>query len=79
MTTNQAIQNKLLNSKARDEIIHSLATCIMLYTIKPTPTECSLSCKRLVSKHPGLRDTVGTGYVSFYVVLSLLFVFFSCH
>ena len=52
--TTQAV---VLNQKARDEIISSLTTLMLVHTKRPEPN--------LVAKYPTLKDKVDGGFVSF--------------
>lgn len=63
-STMKCIEAGILSSHARDEIINSLATCIMLYTTSPTAVERRRVCQRLVETHHTLKDSVGSGYDS---------------
>ena len=58
----------ILSSHARDEIVSSLSTCIMLFTTSPTPEERQIVCKKLIDTHPSLKDSVGSGYVCYFDV-----------
>ena len=60
------MKSGVLTPKARDEIIHSLATLIMVHTVYPSPSDYNAVLSKLVKKHPVLRDCVGSGYVSIY-------------
>ena len=62
--TNEAMKSGALTPKARDEIVHSLATLIMVHTVRPTSTDYNLVCSRLVKTHPILKDRLDSGYVS---------------
>ena len=62
--TNKAIQTGVLTKSARVEIVHSVATLMLMHTSRPTPHDLDTISRRLVEKHPKLRDTVDKGYVS---------------
>ena len=72
--TMKCIETGILSSHARDEIINSLSTCIMLYTTTPTSYESEIICQRLVETHKTLKDSLGSGlgYVSEYSIFLLL-------
>jgi hypothetical protein len=53
-----------LTSKSRDEIVNAMSTCMLIHTLTPTPDDISVCCKKMISKHPTLKDTNGSGYVS---------------
>ena len=57
----------VLTQKTREEVVNSLSTLMLVYTIRPTPNDYNIICKRLVDKHPTLKDHAGSGYVSVYV------------
>lgn len=50
--------------RARDEIVNSISTLILVHTMYPNSDDYTVICRRLVEKHPKLRDSVGSGYVS---------------
>lgn len=52
------------SARARDEIVKSLSTLVLVYTIRPTPEECAIIAKKLINKFPVLKDNQGNGYVS---------------
>ena len=60
--------------KARDEIVNALSTLIMVHTIRPSSEDYTIICKKLVEKHPTLKDSLGSGYVILIicVILGLL-------
>ena len=68
--TTQAVKTGVLTQKARDEIISSLTTLILVHTKRPTPNDFTTICRRLVSKYPKLKDKVDGGFVSFFVTVS---------
>lgn len=49
--------------KARDEVVNSMTTAILVYTIRPTPNDLYELSKRLTERHPVLTDHIGNGYV----------------
>ena len=49
--TMTAMKEGVLTSKARDEIMTSLSTLIMVHTMRPTPDDYTTVCRRLVEKH----------------------------
>ena len=67
VSTSKAIKCNTLTSKSRDEIVNAVSTCILIHTLNPSPEEISVCCKKLLDKHPTLKDTHGSGYVSFCV------------
>jgi RIO-like serine/threonine protein kinase len=52
--------------KSRDEIVKALSTVMLVHTIHPDANDYNVICKKLVDKHPVLKDHVGSGYVNFY-------------
>ena len=54
----------MLSQKARDEIVNSLSTLILVHTIRPTSEDYNTVCSRLVKKHAVLKDHIGSGFVS---------------
>lgn len=52
------------SKKARDEIIQSLSTLMLVYTDRPTPDDYSIVCRKLVEKYPTLKDKVDSSFVS---------------
>lgn len=63
METMSSIKSGVPTRKARDEVINSLATLIMVHTLRPSPDDYSAVCKKLIQKHPILKDNIGSGYV----------------
>ena len=61
--TMTVLKEGVLTSKARDEIITSLSTLIMVHTMRPTPDDYTTVCRRLVEKHPRLKDRTSPHYV----------------
>lgn len=61
----KCVEAGVLTNHARDEIINSLATCIMLYTTSPTAEERRLACQHLTETHSSLKDSIGSGYVCY--------------
>lgn len=62
--TTAALESGTPTGKARDDIINALATVTMVHTMNPTGSEYNTVCRRLTEKHPVLKDSIGTGYVS---------------
>ena len=65
----EAIKSGVMTRAARVEINTSVATMIMVYTIRPTPDDMNTVCWRLLQKYPKLRDNSSNGYVSIIPVL----------
>ena len=65
VVTNESIKSGVLTPKARSEIVHSLATLIMIHTIRPTTDNLNTVCTRLIKMYLILKDTMDNGYVSF--------------
>ena len=64
--TNALLKTGMPTRRSRDEIVNALATLILVHTIRPTPNDYNIICKKLVDKHPVLRDHIGSGFVSKY-------------
>ncbi len=62
--TAACVKSGVLTKKARDEIVNSLATLMLVHTSRPSPDDLTTVCKRLVRKYPVLKDKVDSGYVS---------------
>ena len=62
--TTAAIKSGILSKRARDEIIQSLSTLILVYTNRPSPEDHTIVCRKLIQKYPTLKDKVDSGYVS---------------
>lgn len=65
--TTNAIDSGRITRKARDEIVNSLSTLVLVHTMHPTSDDYNVLCSRLVKKHAVLKDHIGSGYVSFYL------------
>ncbi|CAI8031484.1 hypothetical protein GBAR_LOCUS17865 [Geodia barretti] len=61
--TTKAIETGVLTKSARVEIVHSVATLMLMHTSRPTPHDLDTVSRRLIVKHPKLRDTVDKGYM----------------
>ena len=61
--TTKAIETGILTKSARVEIVHSLSTLMLMHTSRPMPHDLDTVSRRLIEKHPTLRDTVDKGYV----------------
>lgn len=58
-------QDKMaITSAVRCEIITSISTLVMVYTIYPTPEQYTIISQRLIANFPILADSYGCGYVS---------------
>ena len=63
--TTLALKRGAPNGKARDDIINSVATAMLVHTMHPTGANYNCICQRLVEKHPVLKDSIGSGYVRY--------------
>lgn len=63
MSTTTALNSGVPTAKARDEIVNALSTIILVHTINPVSRDYNIICKKLIDKHPILKDAVGSGYV----------------
>ena len=73
--TTTALQsgNRLeVTARVRDEIISSLATSILKFTIRPTPEQYTYICTKPVETYPILEDMCGIGTVKIVSVYLLL-------
>ena len=66
--TTLALKRGAPNGKARDDIINSVATAMLVHTMHPTGANYNCICQRLVEKHPVLKDSIGSGYVRYIQV-----------
>ena len=62
--TTAALDSGRITRKARDEIVNSLSTLVLVHTMHPTSDDYNVVCSRLVKKHLILKDHIGSGYVS---------------
>lgn len=62
--TTKVVEAGVLTKKARIEITTALSTLMLVYTSRPTPSDFTTISRRLVEKHPNLRDKVDGGFVS---------------
>ena len=60
----KAIETGVPTKSARVEIVHSVATLMLMHTSRPTPHDLDTISRRLIEKHPKLQDAVDKGYVS---------------
>ena len=75
--TSTGLESGRITRKARDEIINSLSTLILVYTIHPMPDDYNIVCRNLVKKHPILKDHIGSGYVSLLIFMMINIIFFA--
>ena len=66
VATSKVLDTGLLTKKARVEIITALSTLMLVHTSRPTPRDLTIVSRRLVEKHPKLKDKVDNGYVSLH-------------
>lgn len=64
VTTTAALKSGTPTGRARDDIVDSLATVMMVHTMHPAGSEYNIVCRKLIERYPTLKDSVGTGYVS---------------
>ena len=56
VATTSTMKSGVLTAKARDRIVHSLATLIVVHTAYPSPSDYKTVLSKLVKKHPVLKD-----------------------
>ena len=66
-----AIKSGIPTNRARNEIVNSLATLILVHTNRPTPDDFTSVCQKLVTKYPTLKDKVDSGYVNLCMFILL--------
>ena len=64
-STMHAIKKGEVTKSARTEIITAIAFQVYTYTQYPSPEEYTTVRNELISKYPILKDTIGSGIVSF--------------
>lgn len=64
----QAIATEMLTKDIRNEICRDLITHMYGFVDKPTSKFCTFVAQRLILKYPFMRDSKGTGYVSYMCV-----------
>lgn len=62
-----------ITNAIRCEIITSISTLVMVYTMSPTPEERTVLAQRLVAAYPILADNFGCGYVSTTLNIPVMF------
>ena len=62
----------MITKGVRTEICEVLSYRIFAVTEYPTSAEYTAICLGLVTKYPVLKDTIGNGYVSFFIILLTL-------
>lgn len=62
--TNECIESGILTQRAQDEFVNSLATLMLVFTIRPTRKDYETVAAALVRVHPSVKDTSSNGYVS---------------
>jgi hypothetical protein len=74
---NACIKNKQLTDGARDEIVRRLVDILFAKSSKPTRSDCVEMGRKLILKHPWMKDNTGMGpcYVSKFGNLRLCYDF----
>lgn len=62
--TNTSLASGVITRKARDEIVNSLSTLMLIHTMHPSSDDYNTVCVRLIKKHTVLKDHIGSGHVS---------------
>ena len=60
----QSIDTGIVSARARREIVQMLRTLIVQHTKYPTSEQYNTVCNKLVTKFKSLKDTLGSGHVS---------------
>ena len=71
--TMKILKNGVPTQKARDEIVSALSTLILVHTTRPDSDDYNTVCRRLVEKHPSLRDASGSGYVCACALYNIMY------
>lgn len=66
----ECLAEKSLSDSARHEIVRTLVNLLFARTTKPTRHDCEHLARKLIMKHPFLKDDLGNGYVSPLIFLS---------
>ena len=64
----EAIASKTLAPDIRNEISRDLVTHMYGFVEKPTSHFCKFVAQRLILKYPFMKDGLGTGYVSIFLI-----------
>ena len=65
--TRETLTNSVITKSARAEICDLLAHRVFAVTEYPTSSEYTAVCQSLISKYPVLADTIGNGFVSYFL------------
>lgn len=60
----ECIRNQSLEESARCEIVRALVSLLFSRFAKPTREQCGSLARKLILKHPFMKDDMGNGYVS---------------
>ena len=58
------LKEECLTDSARNEIVRSLVNQLFARASKPTRSQCEKLARKLILKHPFVKDDMGNGYVS---------------
>lgn len=64
--TIKCINEKSLSTECRNDIVRTLVSMLISKVgPKPTKSHCEQAARKLILKHPFMKDDMGDGYVSF--------------
>ena len=73
--TSLCLEKKCLTKECRSDIVRTLVTLtIAKVGPKPSRSHCEQVCRKLILQYPFLKDDIGNGYVSMYVLYVLCYV-----
>jgi len=72
----EAIKTGIVSSKVRREITQVLRTYMVAHTVYPTSEQYTTICRKLITKYPALRDTLGTTHIVSAINLNVCSHFF---
>ena len=62
----ESLAKKEMKPNVRSAFVRELIVHMTSYGVKPSKNFCSAVARKIILKHPFLRDAVGSGYVSIY-------------
>lgn len=60
----ECFTEKCLSDRARHEIVRTLVNLLFARVKKPVRSDCAHLARKLIMKHPFVKDDLGNGYVS---------------
>ena len=70
------IKDKILSERARNEIIRTMVNLFFTRSRKPCRYDCGSLARKLILVYPFMKDDLGNGYVSFFILSGRSFIIY---